>query len=439
MAPGAASYPSTYPGLVIYASGCVLAVTVAMTPSEPALPSEDKSVYRHESKTEKVNYTWAGCVKESNHQIWGVAFCRRPSQYHLKGRAYCWRKFIWQRKLASRFVAEGREAPTRVPATSIPVDELDAPIQLPPGTSFSNKFATTSGPYIRIYDAVEKKKPALCGEFKDADPKEDFYCVAWVFNADNGMKWWVCAGGENAIIRVIDVQNHNLEKSLTGHGRAIYDIKVHPRDPALIVSASKDHSLRLWNLRTGATVAMFLGFQGFRWAVLTVDFDKCGHRIVSGGMDNSIRIWNITDDDHVLDAIAESHEAADLGVVDKYIYTNDEDERKRVKVPIIQMPVYFSKNLHKDDVDCAMWINNAILSKSVSNRMYLWVPGADRQNLACPAKEWEAKPFTVLDEYKVNNCDKWYIRFGMDSRRQIVACGAEKVRARNFHFLLFFV
>lgn len=41
-----------------------------------------------------------------------------------------------------------------------------------------------------------------------------------------------------------------LQAQLEGHGSSINDIAVHPDLPNLVVTASRDQSLRMWNLRT---------------------------------------------------------------------------------------------------------------------------------------------------------------------------------------------
>lgn len=47
-------------------------------------------------------------------------------------------------------------------------------------------------------------------------------------------------------------------QSLQGHGNDIHDIAVHPSSPALVLTASKDESVRLWNLSgPGCCVAVF--------------------------------------------------------------------------------------------------------------------------------------------------------------------------------------
>lgn len=42
---------------------------------------------------------------------------------------------------------------------------------------------------------------------------------------------------------------HNAQ-TLKGHGKDIHDIAVHPTRPQLVLTGSKDESIRLWNIET---------------------------------------------------------------------------------------------------------------------------------------------------------------------------------------------
>lgn len=300
----------------------------------------------------------------------------------------------------------------------------------PANPSFGNKhwrdlFVTCNGNAIRIYEAKLSHRPRCLQRYEDDDATEIFYCVGWTYNADGHHEWWACAAGRKGVVRVINVQNASLQMTLAGHGEAINDLKIHPRDPSLILTASKDESLRLWNLRTGITIAIFAGLKGHRGEVVFADFSHDGSRFASCGIDNSVRIWDIYDDDKVVNAIKDSHHVADLKVEDAYIYIDETGTRRKTKVVMSQFPYFVTRKVHKHYVDCVMWVGDLLLSKSVHNRMFLWEPESDRESLASPACN-----YSLLEEYVLDVCNVWFIRFSMDRTRRLVACGNDKVSSR---------
>ena len=69
-----------------------------------------------------------------------------------------------------------------------------------------------------------------------------------------------------------------LVLTLSGHGDDIYDCQFHPVDEWLLITASKDQSLRLWNVMTGTPIFIFAGHEGHRESVLTLDIYKDDNR-----------------------------------------------------------------------------------------------------------------------------------------------------------------
>lgn len=61
-----------------------------------------------------------------------------------------------------------------------------------------------------------------------------------------------------------------LLQSFTGHGSSINDIAVLPQQPTLFLTASKDESLRLWNLRSRTCVLIMSGDGGHKNEVLSL-------------------------------------------------------------------------------------------------------------------------------------------------------------------------
>lgn len=112
--------------------------------------------------------------------------------------------------------------------------------------------------------------------------------------------------GLKGLIRVINTARGCFVGVLRGHGGAVNDLQAHPVDPSLLLSASQDESVRLWNLATGQLVAMFAGQAGHRDDVLSVSVHPAGRCFASAGMDNSVKVWAL-DSPEVVGAISSSY------------------------------------------------------------------------------------------------------------------------------------
>ena len=113
-------------------------------------------------------------------------------------------------------------------------------------------------------------------------------------NTQNGPPL-LCLGGTNGIIKVIDTIRRSLVMTLSGHGNDLTDLKFSPANEWLLLSSSKDESIRLWNLQRGVNVAVFTGHNGHRGQVLSVSWHLSGTKFASCGMDNTIKLWKVFD------------------------------------------------------------------------------------------------------------------------------------------------
>ncbi|MEH2451544.1 nSTAND1 domain-containing NTPase [Nostoc sp.] len=127
----------------------------------------------------------------------------------------------------------------------------------------------------------------------------------------------------NRLKSVIDrVQEHNR---LEGHTDSVTSVSVSPKDP-LIVSASKDKTVRLWKL--DGTLLKTMTHDA---AVYSVNFSPDGQYIVSGGDDKKVKLWK--KDGTLLDSITENKNIyfVNFSPAQQIIYTMEDGTIKLCK------------------------------------------------------------------------------------------------------------
>ena len=225
-----------------------------------------------------------------------------------------------------------------------------------------------------------------------------------------------CVGGKRGVIKIIDTVQQSLIVSLIGHTDELYDIQVCPTNEWILLSASKDETIRLWNLRYPSQIAIFAGHQGHREAVLSIDWHPLGQYFASSGIDGTIKLWSV-ETEKVKNAIKESFvPPIGTGRDDTYFDT-----------AYHQLPFWATSKLHTDYVDCVAFVGDLILSKSTTNVMTLWKPilPQDRNSriISSTSLSNPNDKFIHLRDFSIPDCGQWYIRFGLCKDRELLAVG----------------
>ncbi len=96
----------------------------------------------------------------------------------------------------------------------------------------------------------------------------------------------IVSGSWDNTIRVWDLNNGRLLRTLQGHTDRVYDLTV--TTDGWIISASEDTTVKVWDLRSGQLLRTLKSDTGVCSVVVTPD-----HQVVSGCMNGTIKVWNL--------------------------------------------------------------------------------------------------------------------------------------------------
>jgi WD40 repeat protein len=166
----------------------------------------------------------------------------------------------------------------------------------------------------------------------------------------------LAVAGKTGIIKVLDPVKGRFVACLRQYNEAdgetsteILDLKVSSVDEHLLLSASKDTAICIWNMKLGSCVAMCAGPPSHQDPVVSVAWHPSDTYFASSSSDKTIKIWDIGPGTAVREAIQQSHEAAEAW--------RNEKTLRILHSPLIVTPCWSSCKLHDGLVDRYVVVN----------------------------------------------------------------------------------
>jgi WD40 repeat protein len=91
-------------------------------------------------------------------------------------------------------------------------------------------------------------------------------------------------------IKIWDVSNGQLLKSMTGHRDKVFKIAYSPNGQQL-ASASYDNTIKIWDVSKGQLLKTLIGHSS---GVISVIYSPNGQQLASASADNTIKIWDVS-------------------------------------------------------------------------------------------------------------------------------------------------
>jgi len=100
---------------------------------------------------------------------------------------------------------------------------------------------------------------------------------------------FVASGSRDNTVCLWDVESGAAVRTLTGHTGRVSSVAFSP-DKKLLASGSRDNTARLWEVATGTAVRTLTGPKG---GVTSVAFAPGGRALAGGSEDNSVWVWDV--------------------------------------------------------------------------------------------------------------------------------------------------
>lgn len=155
---------------------------------------------------------------------------------------------------------------------------------LSPGNTLTqppDSFAVTTGTRVQIYSIKTRKLVKTISRFGDVAHSGEIRRDGRV----------LVAGDETGAIQVFDVNSRFILKTWKEHKQPVWVTKFSPSENTMLLSASDDRTVRLWDLPSDESTHTFVGHQDYVRSGAFMPGQASG-LLVSGSYDQTVRLWD---------------------------------------------------------------------------------------------------------------------------------------------------
>ncbi len=208
------------------------------------------------------------------------------------------------------------------------------------------------------------------------------YVYSVSFSPDSSL---LVSASSDKIVRIWDVKNGKLLFAIKAHKQAINHAEFSP-DGKMIVSASSDKTAKLWNTANGKRIGVFSGHKdGVNWA----NFSPDGKMIATACQDKTIYLFNVATQKKIRQFTGHTHNVTVVKFSPDGTKLASTSWDKTIKIwDVASGNCITSLDGHKNGVEFLEWMPN---SNAVVSASYSRLDNEGTVNL------WDAKTGKLMD------------------------------------------
>lgn len=145
----------------------------------------------------------------------------------------------------------------------------------------SDHFAVTTGTRVQIFSVRNRKLVKTISRFDDVAHGAEIRRDGRV----------MVAGDESGAIQVFDISSRAILKTWKEHNQPVWATKFSPSEPTILMSASDDRTVKLWDLPSQESTTTFAGHQDYIRSAAFMP-GQASSLLVSGSYDQTVKLWD---------------------------------------------------------------------------------------------------------------------------------------------------